>query len=391
MIVVTDPDRGFQAHIGKFLPSAGDRHEVATTAELEHALAMASDTPAVVVFGPNVPLDDALQTAGWLQDRGSAVSTLLVTTGLSAEVLQAAMRAGVRDVLPDSFSGDQLQEALARSRDLAHRMAGTTADPAETSKSKIVTVFSTKGGSGKSVVATNLAMLLAQTTGEPVVLVDLDLQSGDLAIMLQLMPAWTIYDAAENRDRLDGDALAGYLTPHRSGISLLAAPLEPALAETIGGETVQEILRLLADRFPYVIVDGPGQFTDQVIAALDVSHETVLMASLDVPSVKNLKLALQTFGQLGIGRERIHIVLNRADSKVGLRLQEVEKSLGTQVDVAIPSSREVPLSINQGAPLATEGKRSEVVASIQKLADRIRIPSHRERKTRGRRAMLGRN
>ncbi len=314
-----------------------------------------------------------------------------MTGSLTAELLQAAMRAGVRDVLADTFTVEQLHEALDRSFGFAARLAGGPAPAVEpTSHSKIVTVFSTKGGCGKSVVASNLAMLLHKETGQPVALVDLDLQSGDLAIMLQLMPAWTIYDAAENLERLDGDALSGYLTPHRSGVHLLSAPLEPALAETISGEAVQRILTLLAEQFPYVIVDGPALFTDQVIAALDISHEAVLMASLDVPSVKNLKLALQTFSQLGIGRDRIHIVLNRADSKVGLRLQEVEKSLGTQVDIAIPSSRDVPLSINQGIPLAAENKRSSVVASIAKLAERIQMPTT-STTARTRRSILGRS
>ena len=391
MIVLTDPDRSLRSSIAKFLPKGHDVVEVDDTAELEHALAAGPDQSGVVMFGPNVPLDDALQTAGWLQSRGSALSTILVTTGMSAEVLHAAMRAGVRDVLPDTFTVDQLHEALDRSLGFAARLAGTpTAAAPSESRSKIITVFSTKGGCGKSVVASNLAMLLQKATGEGVALVDLDLQSGDLAIMLQLLPAWTIYDAAENLERLDGDALAGYLTPHRSGIHLLSAPLEPALAETISGEGVQQILYLLAEQFPYVIVDGPALFTDQVIAALDISHECVLMASLDVPSVKNLKLALQTFSQLGIGRDRIHVVLNRADSKVGLRLQEVEKSLGTQVDVAIPSSREVPLSINQGTPLAGENRRSSVVTALSKLTERIQM-QNAPTTARSRRSILGRS
>lgn len=392
MIIITDPDRSFRNHVTKGATGFGDCQGFESTAELEHALAMAPNgTAAVVIFGPGVALDDALETATWLQGRSSPVSTLLVTTGFSAEVLHAAMRAGMTDVLADSFTPEQLHEAVQRSLGMASRLVGSPAAIGSSTKSKIVTVFSTKGGSGKSVIASNLAMLLAESTGERVALVDLDLQSGDLAIMLQMLPAWTIYDAAENLGRLDGDALEGYLTPHRSGVSLLAAPLEPALAETVSAQAVQTILYLLAERFAYVIVDGPALFTDQVIAALDISHETILTASLDVPSVKNLKLALQTFTKLGIGRERIHLVLNRADSKVGLRLQEVEKSLGTQIDVAIPSSRDVPLSINQGAPLALESKRSAVVASIQKLADRVQIDTQPTKADRARRSLLGRN
>jgi pilus assembly protein CpaE len=236
---------------------------------------------------------------------------------------------------------------------------------------KVITVFSSKGGCGKSFVSSNLAVALAQKTGHEVAMVDLDLQFGDLAIMLQLFPARTIYDAAQNLDRLDADALKGYLTPHRGQVFLLAAPLEPGLSETISAESVAKIIRLMKHNYKYVIVDTPPSFTDHVLAALDESDESVLITSMDVPSIKNLKLSLQTLELLGFGRDRIRLVLNRADSKVGLRVQEVEKTLGTRIDVSIPSSREVPLSINRGTPLILEDPRSPVVAAIMKLVEII--------------------
>jgi pilus assembly protein CpaE len=212
----------------------------------------------------------------------------------------------------------------------------------------MVSVFSTKGGCGKSLVASNLAVLAAERLKQPTALVDLDLQSGDLAIMFQVMPALSIYDAALDADRLDEQALEGYFTGHRSGVSLLAAPLEPSLAEQVEPEGVKAILDLLPAMFPLTIVDGPPLFTDQMLFALDVSDDIILVGSMDVPSIKNLKLAISTITQLGHPREQLKIVLNRADSKVGLRTNEVEKSLGVEIDVQIPSSRDVPLSINQG-------------------------------------------
>jgi pilus assembly protein CpaE len=208
--------------------------------------------------------------------------------------------------------------------------------------------------------------------------------------MLQLFPARTIYDAAQNLDRLDAEALRGYLTPHRQGVYLLAAPLEPGLSETITADQVQRIMKMLKQTFTYVIVDSPPSFTDHVLGALDESDECVLVTSMDVPSIKNLKLALQTLELLGFGRDRIRLVLNRADSKVGLRVQEVEKTLGTSVDVAIPSSREVPLSINRGTPLVTEDPKSPVVASIGKLVDTIGTPASPKVKPAGGRRLFGR-
>lgn len=374
MILIADPDSSFRAKVVKHLGRRDDVVEVAGIPDVEHWVAQRADEIAVVVFGPAVSLEEALETAEWVQVRSGGISCLLVSTGMSPEVLQAAMRAGVRDVLTDSSTPEQFRDSVEHAETVSNSLRGRGTGSGQAASSKILTVFSTKGGCGKSVVASNLAVLMARMTGEEVALVDLDLQSGDLAIMLQLLPAWTIYDAAENLDRLDADALRGYLTPHRSRVHVLAAPLEPALAETVSGHAVQEILALLRGEFRYVIVDGPAFYTDQILSALDVSDECALLASMDVPSVKNLKLMLETLRQLDFGRERIHVVLNRADSRVGLRLQEVEKSIGTQVDVAIPSSRDVPLSVNQGVPLAVDAAKSSVVAGIQQLADRVRLP-----------------
>jgi len=218
--------------------------------------------------------------------------------------------------------------------------------------------------------------------------VDLDLQSGDLAIMLQLMPALSIYDASQLGGRLDAEALDGHLTPHRSGMSLLAAPLEPSLAEQVSADSVTRVLSLLRTTHPLTIIDGPALFTDQVLAAIDVSDMIVLVASMDVPSIKNLRLATNTLGQLGHPASQLKVVLNRADSKVGLRTSEVEKSLGTSIDVEIPSSRDVPLSINQGNPLAVSRPKSPVVTAIRKLLPDVlpetavadRSSSHRRRR-----------
>lgn len=382
MIVVADPDRSFRQRV---LDRLGDHREVVEVAQsdrLENVLATHGHDGTILIVGPNIPDEEALELSNWLQLRGSAVTSVLVTSALTTDLLREAMRAGFKDVLPDSFDDKQFAETMERSRTLAQsvRRPETEETLAPDEPSKVVTVFSSKGGSGKSTVSTNLALMLHQRTGQPVVLMDLDLQSGDLAIMLQLMPAWTIYDAADGIERLDAEALAGYLTPHNSGVKVLAAPLEPALADTISPDAVSTILELLHQMFPYVVVDGPGLFTDQILAAFDHSHEIVLMTSMDVPSVKNMKLSMHTFEQLGIPRERLHLVLNRADSKVGLRLQEVEKSLGTPVDVTIPSSREVPLSINQGRPLVEKGHSSEVVDAIARLCDRIELPAHKQSK-----------
>ena len=377
MIVLADPDRRFQARVADALGRKDDLQIVDSVLLLDKVLHDKAGLISVVILGPNLGMEESLEVARRAQTTMSDISVVLIANALTPDVLQQAIRSGVRDVLPAAFTGAQLIDTISRAESLSLQIRGRTiATPPATDSGdvighKVITVFSSKGGCGKSFVSSNLAVALSQKTGEEVAMVDLDLQFGDLAIMLQLFPARTIYDAAQNLDRLDADALKGYLTPHRGQVFLLAAPLEPGLSETISAEAVARIIRLMKRNYKYVIVDTPPSFTDHVLAALDESDESVLITSMDVPSIKNLKLSLQTLELLGFGRDRIRLILNRADSKVGLRVQEVEKTLGTRIDVSIPSSREVPLSINRGTPLILEDPKSPVVASIQKLVEII--------------------
>ncbi|MHB8511924.1 MAG: AAA family ATPase [Actinomycetota bacterium] len=370
MIALSDNDPNFIARISNGIPdeaSSCDLHE------LERACMAGEQLPDVVLLGPSVGASDAMRLASVVQTHAPDVSLILITDQLTSELLQSALRSGVRDVLSSSFTNEQLLEAIDRARVIGHSLrdrsgAPPPVDPGE--GSKVITVFSAKGGVGKSFVAANLAVLMARRTAR-VALMDLDLQFGDQAIMLQLFPARTLADVASNPDRIDAESISGYLTPHRSGVSLLAAPLEPGLAETIAPATTQRVLPLLRAVFDCIVIDTPALFTEHVLSALDDSDEIVFVTSLDVPSIKNTKLALQTLEMLGIGRERIRLLLNRADAQVGLRVQEVERMLGSKVEAQIPSSREVPLSINQGSPLAFAEPRSQVTAALRTLAESI--------------------
>jgi pilus assembly protein CpaE len=378
MLIIADPDRGFQARVAEQLGRRGELVQIDKLQELERVLPEHGGSAGVILLGPNLPTAGALEVAGRLQLSHQEVSVVVVVNALTSDLLQSALRAGVRDVLPAQFTPQQLVDTVDRAEALTRQFRERQAGPAEPDKRdenhKVVTVFSSKGGVGKSFVSSNIAVLLAQRLKQDVALVDLDLQFGDLAIMLQLFPARTMYDAAQNLARLDADALRGYLTPYRGSVHLLAAPLEPGLAETISAEAASTIIRMLRHLFRYVVIDTPPSFTDHVLAALDESDDAILLTTMDVPSIKNLKLSLQTLEMLGIGRERIRLVLNRADSKVGLRINEVEKTLRTRVDVALPSSRDVPLSINRGSPLVTDDPKSPVAQALVKLAESIAGP-----------------
>lgn len=382
MIIIVDPDRSFRARVAEQLGRRPDVIEVDLVRQVEGLVAERADELSVILLGPGLPVKSALATAAKVQSTAPEVSVVLVAASLASEFLQSAMRTGIRDVLPSAFTPQQLQKAVQHAEALSRGMRerkGPTIDLTSTGEHKLVTVLSSKGGVGKSFVASNLAVLLARR-GREVALVDLDLQFGDLAIMLQLFPTRTMCDTAQDLDRLDHEALRGYLTPHRSGVALLAAPPEPGLAETISAESVVAVLHMLKQSYPWVIVDTPSSFSDHVLAAIDESELLVSITTMDVPSIKNLRLSLQTLEMLGVGRSRMRVILNRADSKVGLNIGEVEKTLQTKVDLAIPSSREVPLSINRGTPIAEDDPKSTVTAALVRLTDSIEaetgMPSH---------------
>jgi pilus assembly protein CpaE len=237
-------------------------------------------------------------------------------------------------------------------------------------------VFSAKGGCGKTTLATNLAVALADGGRRQVCLVDLDLSFGDVAIAMQLFPAHTIADAVPLASDLDKAGVSGLLTPHSPGLTTLVAPVEPGSAENIPASLVSDLLTILRQMFDFVVIDSPPAFTDHVLAAFDQSDYIALIATLDIPALKNLKLTLETMDLLSYPRDRYRVVLNRADSKVGLSLTEVEKTLGAPIMAEIPSSRDVPASINRGVPIVLDNHNHPVSVAIKAFAERQLAVGH---------------
>ncbi len=241
-------------------------------------------------------------------------------------------------------------------------------------------VFSTKGGSGKSVIASNLAVLLAERSEKPVVLVDADLQFGDVAVMLKLAPQHTIVDAVSALERLDAQLLGQLLTEHGSeGLLVLPAPLEPAFADQIGADEMVRIVEMLRDFAGYVVIDTPAYFNDVVLGLIEVSDDVLLVAGMDIPNIKNVKIGLQTLRLLNTPMEKLRLILNRSNSKVRLDVSEVERTLGVQADALIPSDVVVPQSVNRGEPVVSVAPKSNVSKAFEQLAD-LFIPSQAKKR-----------
>ncbi|MFD0595300.1 CpaE family protein [Catellatospora coxensis] len=323
--------------------------------------------------------------------RRPELGVVLLRPELGVDVLADALKAGIREVVDPSNHAAVLA-ASARSRDLSRQLAGANrasgraavpgspprpqpGGPEEPTDGQVITVFAAKGGCGKSTIATNLAVTLAQgvkaTGPRRVCLLDLDLAFGDVAIMMQLSPQRTIADAIPVADRIDETGLRTMLTRYESGgaaVDVLLAPVQPAVAEEITRDLVTEVVHLARSMYDFVVIDTASAFTEQMLAALDATHQYVLVGTPELPSLKNLRVTLDMFDLLDYRREARTVVLNRADSKVGITMTEVEKVIRVPISGFIPSSRDVPVSANRGVPLAAGQPQHPVSSAIRELA-----------------------
>ena len=322
----------------------------------------------LVVIGADIPLEAACQLAEGVRVQRPELGVILLRHRLEVTALAQALRSGVREVV-QADDLPALADAVRRSSALTMALAGH--HPSVTGREgKIVTVFSAKGGVGKTTMSTKVAAYLA-STGTRTVLVDLDLMFGDVAISLQLQPQNSLRDLVAMSGHLDGQGLESVVTQHEgSGLHVIAAPSDPSDAYRVPAEVVTELLRVARGHYDYVIVDTPPSFTEQVLAAFDLSDLTLLVATLDIPAVKNLRIAINTLDTLGAPAESRSIVLNRSDAKVGLTPGDVELALKAPISVSVPNSLSVPASVNRGVPIVLDEPRGLVAMSIREVADR---------------------
>ncbi len=381
-IVLFDTKSDFLMDIQKKLKNENKVKVIAGLAEipeLEDLLRKNQD--AVLIIGPSLKREDSISIAEAFSGEHPQVGVVLMSSDITTELLRDALRVGVRDVLPSPVTVKQLLPAIEQAYQHSERMrcaiSGSKKEPIKAEKqpkqsAKVITFFSAKGGVGKTVIACNVAVGLKQQTKSSVILVDLDLQFGDIAVMLQLVPERTIYDITSSIERLDTDLMKGFLTTHSSGLKTLLSPVQPEQADAVSSKDVLKIIDVLKGMCDYLLIDTSPSFNDNILAALDNSDEICLVAATDVPSLKNTKLSVHMMEMLQYPKERINLILNRANSKVRLSPRDVEHSLEMRPTVKIPSDIVVPLSVNKGIPLVTDLPRSGVSRSLLQLVDHFR-------------------
>jgi pilus assembly protein CpaE len=361
MPIVVDPDLSVVEKLRATLPPGG--HSVDTTDALMAWLRNRSEE-YVVVLGPNVPLDGALQVAETLRIDRPTTSTVLVREQVDTEILTRAMHAGMREVVVD---GDTL--ALSSSIERAYQLYIALRGPTgATRHGKIVAVFSPKGGVGKTTVSVNLALALADKGARQVCLVDLDLAFGDVAITMQLFPSHSIEHAIGAENALDASIVDPLLTRHADSLMVLAAPSMPDARDRVTPALVSRMLRTLQQQFDFVVVDTAPNFDEQTLTALDEVDECIIVATLDVPTLKNVKVALETMDALSIALDRRHLLLNRADEAVGISSSKVETILGMQIAANIASSLDIAASTNAGKPIVIANPEHPASKIFRELA-----------------------
>lgn len=343
---------------------------VPTLDELKRTLSTTTDEYAVVL-GPGVDLDASAALADMLRVTKPAMSVILIRRRVDTSVLAEALRSGMREVVEErDLTG--LGSAVSRAKEVWQALNGPITH-ADGKHGQLVTIFSPKGGVGKTTLAVNLGIALSDKGAKRVCVVDLDLGFGDVAITLQLIPARTIADVVAFESGLEFSVLEPLLTPHSTGISALVAPVQPDARDSIPASLVGRILAMLKENFDYVVVDTAPTFDEFVLQAFDETDVLLLLTTLDVPTLKNVKIAVETLDLLNFPKQRRRLVLNRADDKVGLSAEEVESTLAMKIDASIPTSSQVANATNSGQPITSALPKHAVSLAVTALARGVSV------------------
>ena len=372
-VVAVGTPQSFRQQLARALevePDALDWVPSATAAE--ELIVNADDPVDVLVLSPEVKEPDALGLAEFVGRSAPATAIVMVRDHSWNGLLPAAMRAGIRDVVDLTQGAQELRDAVDRAIAWAtnlRSLRGAMADnPAQ--RGKVISIFSSKGGTGKTMLTTNLATAIADVSGKDTAAVDLDVDMGDVFSYFGIEPKFQIQDLIDLGEGATREMILNHAHQITDNLYAFGAQPDPTV-ETPGGEVVGKFLRALRSTFPYVVVDASADYTDLALSCFDLSDAICLVTALDVVGVKHLSKALDTLVGIGIPRDRFRIVLNRADSKVGLDSSDVERVMKIRVDSMIPSSRLVPMSLNRGKPVYLEEPNSDITKSIRELAMRL--------------------
>lgn len=382
-VLIVDDIAATRTNISKLLEFHSEIDVVGQAAAAEEAIIQAKELqPDIILMDINMPGMDGITATEIIASEVPLANIIIMSVQGEQEYLRRAMVAGAKNYLTKPFTGDELMQAVKQVYENEQKRRKVIRfEPKSTELGKIITVFSTKGGIGKTTIATNLAVALAEKTNTKVAVVDADLQFGDVGLFLNIIPQATIADLVKDIEHLDEKTLSGYLTEYSKNVKVLPAPLRPEQADMVTGVHLSSILKTMRSMFSYIIVDTAPSFNDAMLSVLDAADQVLVISAMDLPTIKNVKLCLEIMETLDYGEDKIKLVLNRANSDSGMDIKEVEQSLRQSFTATLPSDgRTVVSSVNRGIPFVVSNPEAPVSQNLFGLARTISTGAWQERK-----------
>ena len=386
-ILVVDDIVETRENLAKLIGFEPDMVIVASADGGQQAVEFAKrERPDVILMDINMPDMDGITATEIIANTVPESPIIMMSVQGEQDYLRRSMLAGAREFLVKPFSADELVNAIRHVHEIekVKRQRYQQAAPSQQQqpsltsvlqpdRGQIITFFSPKGGVGRTTISTNLAVALHQSTGKPVVLVDGSLPFGDIAVILNMSPkAKTIADLIGSFETADSDVLESILTPHSTGIKVLLAPPTPEAAELITGANIKKILETLREHYAFVVVDTWPSFQEQVLTMLDVADVILTLMTLEITSLKNVRVFMEIAEKLGYDEQKVQLVANRNDSSGGIKASDVEASLARKIPHTIVSDgRALVLAVNRGVPFVISHRDSQVAKDIFTLADKL--------------------
>ncbi len=344
---------------------------------LEEAFVALERKPVdVILIGSNVS-SDGYKVSEKVNLEYPEVAAIIIEDNFSEDIIHKALFAGAKDVLMYPFTPNKLVDTIYRCNELLKRKPVVTKEKKTKAKKQsnlgsVITIFSTKGGVGKTFIATNLAVALQKESNKRVVLVDLDLDFGNVALALNITPKFTLADVVDDIKNIDQDLIESYLIQHESGISILPANAKPQITEFINADHIQVILRTLQKAFDYVVVDLPARFYEPINPSFVIADKLFMITTPEIATIRNVKSALTTLNELNYPKSKVKIILNRADSRGLIKVKDVETTLNQNVYGSINFDYKIAVSsLNQGLSVVEKNTKKGMGKEFISIAKKV--------------------
>jgi len=373
-VVIVDDIKETRNNI-KTLLQFDNRIEIVGEAENGQEAIEAANTymPDIILMDVNMPIKDGIKATEEISLTFPNISVIIISVQGDQEYLRKAMSAGAKDFITKPFSGDDLVNTIIKTYDIGQiRRQKNSQKNKEKVSAKVITVFSTKGGVGKTTIATNIAVSLAKETGERVALIDCDLQFGNVGIFLNVPIKNTIVDLIKESNEFDGKLIEEYLVPHYSGVNILLSPIKPEYSEFITPSHIEKIVNGLKDKYHYIVIDTSSNMTETVLTCLDLADKVLFVSTIDLPTIKNTKEGIEIMESLNYSKDKICIVANKVNEQYGIKIKDLEDTIKYPVFANIPEDNETIItSINKGFPFVLTRAETKCAKGILSITEKL--------------------